>query len=467
MKSYKVGKIMNNGLFNLAKALKIKPKMLYVIFGLIVVLLIVLGLSLGKRKEGFATVTEAKKPLAKIVDNMMAAINNTGLSIDQKKAAVELVNLWWGFKMTYLVAQGGKDLKTYDTSNNNKIYQLKDEFLGTIDPATSKVFPQYVDDNIETPMTVFFRKYNLRDLTARPGITIALLISYYNKIEEMINKLSLTEPVHAAALQKAFNEMRAYGDEFAAYILKNPIPVGNTMAFLMNILGQGSSSNGTVWLNSGGGGGYGASASAIAAGTSAAGTSAAGGGGVYGASAAGASTSVAGTSVAGASAVGASAAGVTHSNIPPGSQDLYMLKSQMLPPSNPAGANSTYDDSRRSGSKDSNNGRDSFDKFNGDVNNNKGGDHDRGDNKRGDRDDNKRGDHDRDDKRGGAGAYNSEFGPGPSYNNINQAPVPPCPPCERCPEPSFDCKRVPNYNSASVNQYLPQPVLADFSQFGM
>ena len=48
----------------------------------------------------------------------------------------------------------------------------------------------------------------------------------------------------------------------------------------------------------------------------------------------------------------------------------------------------------------------------------------------------------------------------------NKAP-PPCPPCARCPEPAFDCKKVPNYNSASVNQYLPQPVLADFSQFGM
>ena len=50
---------------------------------------------------------------------------------------------------------------------------------------------------------------------------------------------------------------------------------------------------------------------------------------------------------------------------------------------------------------------------------------------------------------------------------IKQPPIPPCPPCERCPEPAFDCKRVPNYNSAAVSQYLPRPVLADFSQFGM
>jgi len=42
----------------------------------------------------------------------------------------------------------------------------------------------------------------------------------------------------------------------------------------------------------------------------------------------------------------------------------------------------------------------------------------------------------------------------------------PCPSCERCPEPSFDCRKVPNYN-ATNNQYLPVPVLNDFSGFGM
>jgi len=42
----------------------------------------------------------------------------------------------------------------------------------------------------------------------------------------------------------------------------------------------------------------------------------------------------------------------------------------------------------------------------------------------------------------------------------------PCPPCGRCPEPSFDCKKVPNYNSVN-NSYLPVPALANFSSFGM
>ena len=42
----------------------------------------------------------------------------------------------------------------------------------------------------------------------------------------------------------------------------------------------------------------------------------------------------------------------------------------------------------------------------------------------------------------------------------------PCPACARCPEPSFECKKVPNYNAIN-DSYLPQPVLSDFSQFGM
>jgi hypothetical protein len=43
---------------------------------------------------------------------------------------------------------------------------------------------------------------------------------------------------------------------------------------------------------------------------------------------------------------------------------------------------------------------------------------------------------------------------------------PPCPPCARCPEPAFDCKKVPNYNSFNSN-YMPVPVISDFSGFGM
>jgi hypothetical protein len=47
-----------------------------------------------------------------------------------------------------------------------------------------------------------------------------------------------------------------------------------------------------------------------------------------------------------------------------------------------------------------------------------------------------------------------------------EAKCSPCPPCSRCPEPSMTCKAVPNYNSIG-SDYLPQPVLSDFSSFGM
>ena len=42
---------------------------------------------------------------------------------------------------------------------------------------------------------------------------------------------------------------------------------------------------------------------------------------------------------------------------------------------------------------------------------------------------------------------------------------PPCPPCARCPEPSFECKKVPNYKAGKNNPYLPVPWLNSFSQF--
>ncbi len=49
-----------------------------------------------------------------------------------------------------------------------------------------------------------------------------------------------------------------------------------------------------------------------------------------------------------------------------------------------------------------------------------------------------------------------------------EKPCPPCPPCARCPEPAFDCKKVPNYDINTpevVDKYLPKPVLTDFSEF--
>jgi hypothetical protein len=55
----------------------------------------------------------------------------------------------------------------------------------------------------------------------------------------------------------------------------------------------------------------------------------------------------------------------------------------------------------------------------------------------------------------------------PACPNVSACakPPPPCPACARCPEPAFECKKVPSYRGD--NNYLPMPVLSDFSQFGM
>jgi len=43
---------------------------------------------------------------------------------------------------------------------------------------------------------------------------------------------------------------------------------------------------------------------------------------------------------------------------------------------------------------------------------------------------------------------------------------PPCAPCSRCPEPNFECKKVPSYKAFNQD-FMPVPVLNDFSTFGM
>lgn len=112
-----------------------------------------------------------------------------------------------------------------------------------------------------------------------------------------------------------------------------------------------------------------------------------------------------GSSGAGSSVAGSSAAGIPASQILPGQEDMYILKSSVVPPVCPACPAVR-------------------------CNSNSNGKH------------------------------------GDGANNSTPAKCPPCPPCARCPEPSFECKKVPNY-SLSNNNALPRPVLSSFSQFGL
>jgi hypothetical protein len=112
--------------------------------------------------------------------------------------------------------------------------------------------------------------------------------------------------------------------------------------------------------------------------------------------------------------------GVPRSQIPPGDEDLYILKSQVVPPVCPACPANPNSITNVGG---------------GAVNNSVGG----------------------------GSVYNAAGGS--VYNAVEQSKCPPCPACERCPEPAFECKKVPSYSG--LNSYLPVPVLSDFSTFGM
>jgi hypothetical protein len=100
--------------------------------------------------------------------------------------------------------------------------------------------------------------------------------------------------------------------------------------------------------------------------------------------------------------------GIPKSQIPSGKEDLYILKTQVVPPVCPACSQTSSNSNQASSSPSQ---------------------------------------------------YTSQLTSKPET-------CPPCPACARCPESSFECKKVPNYNAINSNS-LPAPVLADFSQFGM
>lgn len=127
--------------------------------------------------------------------------------------------------------------------------------------------------------------------------------------------------------------------------------------------------------------------------------------------------------------------GITKDQIPPGQEHLYVLKSQVVPPSCPV---------------------------------NPGFNQKKSNSDEGEDDDDIDGDDSGFDQDGSSGLSN---GLGAAFNGSGSSKnkkCPPCPACARCPEPSFECKKVPNYSvSANGSMSVPRPVLADFTQFGM
>ena len=129
--------------------------------------------------------------------------------------------------------------------------------------------------------------------------------------------------------------------------------------------------------------------------------------------------------------------GITKDQIPPGQEHLYVLKSQVVPPSCPV--NPGFNQKKSDTGGEANN----VDEDSGGLSLSL-------------------------DQDGSSGLSN---GLGAAFNGSGSSKnkkCPPCPACARCPEPSFECKKVPNYSvSSNGSMSVPRPVLADFTQFGM
>lgn len=122
--------------------------------------------------------------------------------------------------------------------------------------------------------------------------------------------------------------------------------------------------------------------------------------------------------------------------IPPGDQDLYILKSQIVPPVCPACPGITPASLNGNSDVDVGDTSNTTTTITGPQGNS-------------------------------VSKTTSNHGNGTCSSCNDKKQCPPCPSCARCPEPSFDCKKVPSYKQGSSNVHLPRPVLSDFSTFGM
>lgn len=141
----------------------------------------------------------------------------------------------------------------------------------------------------------------------------------------------------------------------------------------------------------------------------------------------------------------ASPQGIPASAIPSGQEDLYILKSEIVPPVCPSCPTcpTVNNNTTNSVSK-------SFSLANASSSHSSSSS--RGDGT----------------KQSGSGDDSSDLTGNGSDSGAesSNSKCPPCPACARCPEPSFDCKKVPNYDAINSDQ-LPMPILNNFSTFGM
>ena len=455
-KSLNIIQMIQNGLNKFAKILHIKPYLLNIILGLIAVILISLGL--GARRDGFTSMNNAAKDTIKRVNDMNDTINSINWTRkSDKEAFIKNINTFYGLKMRFL-SQGDTAINTFDKAGapsfnftvdppisipnpnpDGQVYKLDQEYN-----ISGNVLPLYVDNDVDPGM-----KYTLESTINNPIKQTDLDALQ----KEIMDQIKLFPEREEKKLTDAFKALSKNADDIAEFMtgvaetiiteddfkkyakesldLRNSIDADNILSSSDKAFSdedsedsdeegsfkavsdeEGSDKAGSDKAGSDKAGSdksdyykaYLASTASYKAVSDNAGSFKAG-------------SDKAGSDKAGSDKAGSDKAGKTYgikkSDIPAGSQDLYVLKSEYPPPSNPAGST------------------------------------------------------------------NKGFGSSPdldAYNNVNPSPaqggckpaaVPPCPPCERCPESKFECKKVPRYNSAANNQYLPKPVLADFTQFGM
>lgn len=139
--------------------------------------------------------------------------------------------------------------------------------------------------------------------------------------------------------------------------------------------------------------------------------------------------------------------GIKKSDIPPGDEDLYVLKSSIVPqsfPSGAGGAGGASGETNYAGGAGGASGETNYAGVAGGASSVNGG------------------------GAGAAGGFANGVGGvngGVGGAGGRDKPCPACPPCGRCPEPAFECKKVPSYTSNN-DRYLPKAVLSDFSTFG-
>jgi hypothetical protein len=476
VKSLSIVKMIKNGLNKFAKVLHIKPYLLYIILGLLAVILISLGL--GAQRDGFTSLNNAASTTIKAVNDMNNAINSTQWNNQTNKSNfIKNINTFYRLKMQ-LLNQGDTAINAFDTAGaptynfitnpptaipnlrpNGMVYKLNKEY-----DIPGNILPRYVDDSVTPDQT----KYTLESTISNP-IKQSDLDVPLTAIMEQIKFFSITDQ---RKLTDAFNALSKNADDMNKFMttyftseysqkMEEDIDISNLDA--NNIL-----SSSFVERTDKAGTGTGTGTDLSQSDPLRDSKYSQGYGQGYGQGyKQGYGQGYVQTHSYGQDQISDfETYRLAQSNIQPGSEDLYMLKTRALPPSNPPGAlyygmNSSASDTRTSGSSASDTRASDTRASETRASETRASDTKASDTKETDKK-----------VLNGFGsspdldAYNLA-NPGPTQSCGKPAVVPPCPPCERCPEPSFDCKRVPNYNSASTNQFLPQPMLADFSQFGM